>query len=157
MVVAAIFGLLFVGLYHPQASSASMQDISNVKILVTAPYAALTRNGFFLDTNPYRMVIYITLKINNPSPNKVVLQVEGKANVTLSGQISGNYVLDTSRNIVVEGPGVGYYEIHLYTGNAGYSNARAVNVTFNDAQVTELWRGAGTPPPLPTPTPSILP
>ena len=109
------------------------------------------------DPNPYRLSIYITLKINNPSLNNVVLQVEGKANVTLSGQLSGNYVLDTSRNIVVGGPGVGYYQILLYTGNTGYSNARAVNVTFNDAQVTELWRGAGIPPPLPTPTPSILP
>ena len=162
MVVAAVFGLIIGGLYQPQPR-ASMQDISNVKILVTAPYGQLNKDGFFLDPNPYRLHIYITLKIVNPTSYDVLLRVRGEANITLSGQMSGNYELVSVRDINVQRSGGGssaiggYYEIFLYTGNTTYSDAHAVNVTFNDVQVTELWRGAGTPPPLPTPTPSILP
>jgi hypothetical protein len=135
----------FNGNPSPTPSPTQAPDISGVQVSGITPYAQMIEDGFATQT-PYRFHVYIMLQIKNPTQYDVTLRLYGEVNLTLSGDLSGNYALDNTVDFSVPKYSQASYQIPIYVSAAWYSQSDAVTATINSHGISELWRGTGNPP-----------
>lgn len=120
-------------------------DVSGVQILSAEPHAELLPGTNMLPIY-YVLKVYIILQIKNPTQYNVGLRLYGEANFTLSGGLSGNSMLDKTQDFSLPKYSQTDYTILIYVDNREFGDSTAVSSTINSFNVTELWRGIGSPP-----------
>jgi len=152
----------------PTPTASPQPDISAVQVVSYQPNWQLASSGPSFDNTMRFVNPYLDITIKNPTQYTVYIMLYGTSNITITGQ--GNETITGQGSEIIAGQGnvkndyscygVGAFTLTPYSENNYKLNMLAslnyvvtssayINVTFNNCNVSEMYRGTNLPNLLP--------